>query len=363
MDRVSSFDNAPSWLPRGARWYLAHIEQGLSMRMLAQQAGCHASTVQRAVRRIEARRDDPLIDSALDRLAGRSPSRFLSPLMECSAMTATIRKPRASADETTIAREARRILRRMSEPGSLLAVAHDLEKAAVLREGSHGQTTRIAVLERAVAEAFAVKDWIAVHSRGSRVTTYVITPTGRAALGRLLTQEQTRRRAEEGASPERQHGEWMGPQENGEGRIRGLRAESPLAILARRRGPDGAPFLGSDLVAAGERLREDFEIAQMGPRVTQNWERFLTGAERGGFSGRGPAEGPAAARERVLAALRELGPGLGDVALRCCCFLEGMEQAEKRLGWSARSGKIVLKIALQRLRQHYARQGGGGLIG
>ena len=63
--------------------------------------------------------------------------------------------------------------------------------------------------------------------------------------------------------------------------------------------------------------------------------------------------GPAAARSRVVGALRELGPGLSDVALRCCCYLEGLESAEKRMGWSARSGKIVLRIALQRLKRHY----------
>ena len=59
-----------------------------------------------------------------------------------------------------------------------------------------------------------------------------------------------------------------------------------------------------------------------------------------------------------MAALRDLGPGLADVALRCCCFLEGLEAAEKRMGWSARSGKIVLRIALQRLHQHYEAAGG-----
>ncbi len=65
-------------------------------------------------------------------------------------------------------------------------------------------------------------------------------------------------------------------------------------------------------------------------------------------------------RAPVAAALRELGPGLGDVALKCCCYLEGLEVTEKTLGWSARSGKIVLRIALQRLKRHYEQTFGPG---
>ncbi|TDK44963.1 DUF6456 domain-containing protein, partial [Antarcticimicrobium luteum] len=76
-----------------------------------------------------------------------------------------------------------------------------------------------------------------------------------------------------------------------------------------------------------------------------------------------PPHGPGAARDRVARALADLGPGLSDVALRCCCYMEGLEQAEKRLGWSARSGKIVLRIALQRLRAHYDQVAGDALIG
>ncbi len=104
---------------------------------------------------------------------------------------------------------------------------------------------------------------------------------------------------------------------------------------------------------AAERLREDFERAQLGPRVAQNWDRFLTSADRGVFGDGGIDEGPTAARKRVLDAMEHLGPGLSDVVMRVCCFLEGMESAEHRLGWSARSGKVVLKIGLQRLLEFY----------
>lgn len=277
-------------------------------------------------------------------------------------MSAPIRSAlTAQPDEATINREARRILRRLCEGGAVLAVAPELEKAAVLKGA-----VRTAVIERPVAQAFALKDWIAVKANG-RVTTYEITGAGRAALKRLLDEEGAQRSgfAEAPMAFGNQHREWeernvMDPGGEGMRRVRYNLAESPFAALARRRDKDGKLFLEPDMVVAGERLREDFELAQMGPRVAQNWDRFLTSGDRGAFQpDQGQAEGPANARARVAAALRDLGPGLGDVVLRCCCFLEGLEVAEKRMGWSARSGKIVLRIALIRLKRHYDEVYGG----
>ncbi|WP_367383395.1 DUF6456 domain-containing protein [Roseobacter sp. HKCCD8198] len=280
-------------------------------------------------------------------------------------MTAPYRSPLVS-DEPTINREARRILRRLCEKDAVLVVAQDMDKAVVLRTGHDGTQTRTAVVERTVAQAFALKDWISTTRRG-RVSTYQITAMGKSALKRLIDEDRRRRHAgmelAEAATPFRaQHQVWGERTVREGGASRKLRvnlAESPLAGVARRKGADGKPFLTMDLVQAGEKLREDFERAQMGPRVAQNWDRFLTGGDRGGFlSDSGLAEGPRAARQRVSDAMDELGPGLSDVVMRVCCFLEGLESAEKRLGWSARSGKIVLKIGLQRLLQHYERRYG-----
>ncbi|SEB93784.1 DUF6456 domain-containing protein [Rhodobacter sp. 24-YEA-8] len=372
----------PAWIPDQIRLYLGHTEEGISLRALARERGVHASTVMRQVRRYECRRDDPLMDAALSQLsraARFSPNpvrQEVIPAMtshipqEAARRTKAVPPMRATLpDESELDREARRILRRLAEQGALLAFADDMDKAAVLREFPDGRAVRTAVLERTVAQAFCLKDWISCRKSG-RISTYGITQAGRAALRRLMGDEEVQPGMAEAATPFADQHRVFAEREvqtpEGPRRMRFNIAESPVAVLGRRREKNGELFLTADLVAAAERLREDFELAQMGPRVAQNWERFLTGSDRGGFRGdSGLAEGPGRARDRVALALRDLGPGLGDIALRVCCFLEGVESAERRMGWAARSGKIVLRIALLRLRRHYDETYGrsGPLIG
>lgn len=365
----------PAWVPDAARNYLAHTEAGLPIRELARKSGCHASTVLRQIRRFETRRDDPLVDAALKKLGARL-------VWTASSVASEEQKENGSMlgiatdhgpDTQTLTQDAYRILRRLCETGAVLAVALDMDKAVVVRDGTQGASTRTAVVDRKVAEAMALKDWISAEITG-RITRYKITAAGRSALSEMIEEDEgqpQRGLAEAPAEFADQHRVWgertIHDNETGQPRkVRYNLAESPLTALARRRDKDGTPFLSDDLVSAGERLREDFELAQMGPRVAQNWDRFLTGGARGGFAmDSGVGNGPEGARNRVAAALKDLGPGLSDVVLRCCCYLEGLETTEKRLGWSARSGKIVLRIALMRLKQHYddTTGPGGGLIG
>ncbi|GGH25456.1 hypothetical protein SAMN05444007_103233 [Cribrihabitans marinus] len=345
MDKVTAI-SAPGWVPEGVARYLAHTHAGRPIRDLARAAGCHASTVLRQIRRVEMRRDDPLVDAALDALAPQ----FAAPGPVEGG-------PADAPDATGFAQEALRVLRRLCESGAVLAVAEDMDRAVVVRDDGAGGSARTAVVEASVAQGLALQDWIACNVPG-RISRYHITASGRAALGRLVAEAENRARVrKEDGFAEAQAG-FAGPSAAasaaGTRRMRYGVAESPLIALARRRDRDGQPFLDEALVQAGERLREDFELAQLGPQVAQNWERFLTGGGRAGFGSDGHATaGPSDARTRVARALADLGPGLSDVALRCCCYLEGLELAEKRMGWSARSGKIVLRIALQRLRRHY----------
>ncbi|WP_233713199.1 DUF6456 domain-containing protein [Amaricoccus solimangrovi] len=357
-------EGLPEWLPAEAATYLSHVAAGQSLRALARARGCHASTVMRQVRRVEARREDPLVDEALER-AGRFFTRPDTPATTASEETTSMRDAAIDlartpgAPEEKIAQEARRILRRLCEKGAFLAVAPNMEKAVVLREVVPGRQNRIAVVEREVAHAFALREWIACEKPG-KVSCYAITSVGRAALKRLLLEDRERRGgfAEAQSAFQGQHRLFaeravMAEDGSGERRLRFNLAESPLLVLGRKRDKDGIAYLTPELIEAGERLREDFELAGLGPRVTQNWERFLTAGASRGAPGPRDAEGSPDARTRVAKAMEALGPGLSDIVFRICCFLEGIETAEKRLGWSARSGKVVLKIALERLAAHY----------
>ena len=376
-------DAALGWLPRDVRLYLDHVVHGQSLRALARREGCNASTVLRLVRRYEARRDDPLLDQALTALAlGASfaplaepksmrPTKSLPVEKDPAAMTASFRPSAVQPiDEATLQREARRVLRRLVEPGAFLAIAPDLDKAAVMRSTGGAEPMTTTTMERRVAQAFALKDWITCTKPG-RISRYELTAAGRAALRRMVEGDEVVPGLAEAQSPFAGQHRDMAEREfrdtEGARKARVNLSESPVQVLGRRRDKAGQPFLNADLVQAAERLREDFEVAQMGgPRVAQNWDRFLTVGDRGGFRGdSGLGEGPRAARDRVQTGLKCLTHPLDDLALLVCCHLHGIETAEMRLGLTARSGKELLRVALTYLRRHYDETYGrsGPLIG
>lgn len=122
-------------------------------------------------------------------------------------------------------------------------------------------------------------------------------------------------------------------------------AESPLSWLHSR------GHIDDRLFAAGERLRDDYERAQLGANVTMRWDPVR--ARTTGEQSLNAAERQIAAKDRFDAALREAGKGLQDVLWRVVCTGEGLPEAEKQLGWPARSGKLVLKLALERVADFY----------
>ena len=129
--------------------------------------------------------------------------------------------------------------------------------------------------------------------------------------------------------------------------------ESPLGWLLRRKGAGGKTLISEEEYAAGERLREDFTRAQLNPRVTSDWTRPINDLPRASYGVHEVAGAALAARRRVHAALEAVGPGLAEPLVAICCRLEGLEAVEAAYAWPQRAGKIVLKIALERLARHY----------
>ena len=101
----------------------------------------------------------------------------------------------------------------------------------------------------------------------------------------------------------------------------------------------------------GERLRADWERAQMAPSITMRWDPMRVSG--GSDHDLTPGERQIAARERFHGAVDHAGPDLSDVLWRVVCAGEGLPQAEKALGWPVRSGKLVLRIALDRVADFY----------
>lgn len=126
--------------------------------------------------------------------------------------------------------------------------------------------------------------------------------------------------------------------------------ESPIAWLARRRDRDGQPWLTPIEAAAGERLREEYERLGTQGRLTMRWDASRVD---GGLPGLAPAERDHAARRRIARALDSVGPGLREMLERICLMGSALEAAESALKLPRRTGKTVLKLALQRLARHY----------
>ena len=119
--------------------------------------------------------------------------------------------------------------------------------------------------------------------------------------------------------------------------------ESPLGWLAAR------GLVTPRQLEAGERLRADYERAQLAPSVTMRWAARVDGGGRG----MDPTTAQIDAKRRFDAAVGAAGQGLADVLWRVVCAGEALPAAEKALGWPARAGRVVLTLALDRVAGHY----------
>jgi hypothetical protein len=125
-------------------------------------------------------------------------------------------------------------------------------------------------------------------------------------------------------------------------------AESPLGWLFSR------GLVTQRQFDAGERLRCDWERAQLAPRITMAWDAAPVSGRRCGSSVSPDLAGSQMdAKRRFQEAIDSAGSGLADILWRIVCSGEGMREAESALGWPARAGKLVLTFALDRVADYY----------
>jgi len=123
-------------------------------------------------------------------------------------------------------------------------------------------------------------------------------------------------------------------------------AESPLAWLHSRGHLSDVQF------AAGEALRNDWERAQLAPSITMRWD-VIRVQGGGGEISLSASERQLAARTRFEGAVSAAGPGLSDILWRVVCAGETLPLAERAMAWPVRSGKLVLRLALDRVAGFY----------
>lgn len=129
-------------------------------------------------------------------------------------------------------------------------------------------------------------------------------------------------------------------------------AESPLARLASSVDGEKA-FLDSHQVEAGERVRRLAERAQLQQRVTMSYSSTRTAGSEGQAQAAEISDMAADARRALAELHRVLPADCAGVVLDVCGLLKGLQLVESERGWPRRSAKLVLRIGLEQLAQHY----------
>jgi hypothetical protein len=254
---------------------------------------------------------------------------------------------------TILTPQARRLLLALAEPGACAVVT--AENGLELRRRRGGIALAGGQHDLAAGEELAAAD-LAQWSAQAGESRLAITQAGAAWLARRAASRTddpflAQHRLNETA-PHHDDGPRAG-QEAAPVLTRNA-AESPLAWLRHRRGRDGSPLLGDAAFAAGERLRADLTRAALVAGPGAGWS--AAGRVDGG--GWRPDrlnqnEAVLAARQRVRRALEAVGPDFAGLLVDVCGFLKPIADLEAEQNWPVRSGKVILRLALEALARHY----------
>ena len=130
---------------------------------------------------------------------------------------------------------------------------------------------------------------------------------------------------------------------------------APLLKLYNRQRNIAHKYLTEVHLCAGQKLFAQFIKANLRPNVTMNWENLQSvkqshhmGVKQDGFS-----ETNYVARRELYESLAHVGQEFAAILVEVCLFGNGLEATEKAMNWPARSAKLLLTMALDRLAEHY----------
>jgi hypothetical protein len=245
------------------------------------------------------------------------------------------RKLQTTLSETEIAREARRIFRCLTDTNARLCAVN--AQFYALHHGARLER-RVQKVSAEIVERFLHHGWL---SRADKRGTYILSEAGKGWL--------TRAEGTSGDLFQAQHQlrvlTVVSDPDGIAQQVEVNQGEDPLGWLLHRR------VVSQGQYDAGERLRRDFTLAKLAPRLGIDLQTPVV------VQSRRPADSipdrAIAAGQRFRAAMRAVGPGLCDLLFDVCCDLKGLEDAESERGWPRRSAKVVLSLALDRLAGHY----------
>ncbi|MBA1158087.1 ATPase [Microvirga sp. Marseille-Q2068] len=253
----------------------------------------------------------------------------------------------STAAGDSLTRDARRLLTALAQPETWAIVDPTEPSSVLVHRRRSGISVGAGRFASTVAEALVRQDLGRWEQAASGRKALRLTKAGEACLRRASAPEADmaffhQHRETELASVET---------DSGAARVRVDADESPLDWLRRRKGRDGEPMIDQASYQAGERLRTDIMLAGLLPGVTARWDGM---PRSGGPASPGEAtDRMVAARQRLRNAFDALGGDFSDLLLDLCGFLKGLEQIERERQWPARSAKIVVRLALTRLAEHY----------
>jgi Domain of unknown function (DUF6456) len=239
------------------------------------------------------------------------------------------------------ARHAHRLLEKLAEPGAHAERRED--QVVLLRKG--GKLALSAGVPTGVLADLLESGAIICQMKAGR-SAFLITEEGRARLRRAAASEMA---GSQTPFADQHRTLVTRPDEDGSPLKVNLR-EDPLEFFRRAK----TPFflIGEAELAAGDRLRSDLTSAQSLPQVTANWSRLVVDGA-GYNAGLTLSERVVAARARVDAALRAVGPDFSGLLIDVCGFSKGLEAIEREHALPLRSGKVALGYALRALARHY----------